>query len=52
MPQNLRPCAGRAKSFAAIDYQTPFPLTGTISKVDFKLGPSQMQPEDSKPRKI
>ena len=24
MPQNLRPCAGRAKSFAAIDYQAPF----------------------------
>ena len=30
------------------DYQVPFPFTGTISKVDFKLGPSQMLPEDSK----
>ena len=26
------------------DYQVPFPFTGTISKVDFKLGPSQMLP--------
>jgi hypothetical protein len=30
------------------DYQVPFPFTGTISKVDFKLGPSQMLPEDNK----
>ena len=30
------------------DYQVPFPFTGTISKVDFKLGPPQMLPEDSK----
>ena len=30
------------------DYQAPFPFTGTISKVDFKLGPSQMLSEDSK----
>jgi hypothetical protein len=26
----------------------PFSFTGTISKVDFKLGPSQMLPEDNK----
>ena len=25
-----------------------FPFTGTISKVDFKLGPPQMLPEDNK----
>ena len=30
------------------DYQVPFPFTGTISKVGFKLGPSQMLPEDAK----
>ena len=30
------------------DYQVPFPFTGTISKVDIKLGPPQMLPEDSK----
>jgi hypothetical protein len=30
------------------DYQVPFPFTGTISKVHFKLGPSQMLPEDAK----
>ena len=30
------------------DYQVPFPFTGTISKVDFKLGPSQLLPEDNK----
>ncbi len=30
------------------DYQVPFRFTGTISKVDFKLGPSQMLPEDHK----
>jgi hypothetical protein len=30
------------------DYQVPFPFTGTISKVDFKLGPPQMLPEDHK----
>ena len=30
------------------DYQVPFPFTGTISKVDFKLGPPQMLPEDNK----
>ena len=29
-----------------VDYQVPFPFTGTIKKVDFKLGPSQMLPED------
>ena len=23
------------------DYQVPFPFTGTINKVDFKLGPPQ-----------
>jgi arylsulfatase A-like enzyme len=28
------------------DYQVPFPFTGTIEKVGFKLGPSQMLPED------
>ena len=33
------------------DYQVPFPFTGTISKVDFKLGPSQMLPEDRKAAK-
>ena len=26
------------------DYQVPFPFTGTINKVDFKLGPPQMLP--------
>jgi hypothetical protein len=26
----------------------PFPFTGTISKVHFKLGPSLMLPEDAK----
>ena len=30
------------------DYQVPFPFTGTISKVNFKLGPPQMLPEDNK----
>ena len=30
------------------DYQVPFSFTGTISKVDFKLGPPQILPEDSK----
>ncbi len=24
------------------DYQVPFPFTGTINKVNFKLGPSQL----------
>ena len=33
------------------DYQVPFPFTGTISKVDFKLGPSQMLPDDRESRK-
>ena len=26
----------------------PFPFTGTINKVDFKLGPSKMLPKDNK----
>jgi hypothetical protein len=30
------------------DYEVPFPFTGTINKVDFTLGPSQLMPEDSK----
>jgi len=30
------------------DYKVPFPFTGTISKVNFKLGPPQMLPEDNK----
>ena len=30
------------------DYQVPFPFTGTVEKVGFKLGPSQMLPEDHK----
>ena len=30
------------------DYQVPFPFTGTISKLAFKLGPPQMRPEDLK----
>ena len=30
------------------DYQVPFPFTGTIIKVDFKLGPPQLLPEDRK----
>ena len=33
------------------DYQVPFPFTGTISKVKFKLGPPQMLPEETSPRK-
>ena len=33
------------------DYQVPFPFTGTISKVDFKLGPAQMRPRTTRPRK-
>jgi arylsulfatase A-like enzyme len=28
------------------DYQVPFPFTGTIDKVGFNLGPSQLLPED------
>ena len=30
------------------DYKVPFPFTGTISKVNFKLGPPQILPEDNK----
>jgi len=30
------------------DYQVPFRFTGTLSKVSFKLGPSELQPEDHK----
>lgn len=30
------------------DYQVPFPFTGTVSKVNFKLGPPQLMPEDIK----
>ena len=33
------------------DYQVPFPFTGTISKVDFKLGPAQICPRTARPRK-
>jgi arylsulfatase A-like enzyme len=30
------------------DYQVPFRFTGTLSKVSFKLGPSELLPEDHK----
>ena len=30
------------------DYQVPFRFTGTINKVSFKLGPSELMPEDPK----
>ena len=30
------------------DSQVPFPFSGTISKLDFKLVPSQMLPDDNK----
>jgi hypothetical protein len=30
------------------DYQVPFPFTGTIDKVTFKVGPSQLTAEDNK----
>jgi arylsulfatase A-like enzyme len=30
------------------DYQMPFRFTGTINKVSFKLGPSELLPEDQK----
>jgi arylsulfatase len=30
------------------DYQVPFPFTGTIHTVGFKLGPSELMPEDHK----
>src|SRR5271166_232385 len=30
------------------DYQVPFPFTGTIDKLTFKLGPSQLTAEDNK----
>jgi arylsulfatase len=30
------------------DYQVPFPFTGTINTVGFKLGPSELMPEDHK----
>ena len=30
------------------DYQVPFRFTGTINKVSFKLGPSEVLPEDHK----
>ena len=30
------------------DYKVPFPFTGTISKVNFRLEPPQMLPEDNK----
>jgi hypothetical protein len=33
------------------DYQVPFRFTGTINKVSFKLGPSQLLPEDHKAAK-
>ena len=33
------------------DYQVPFRFTGTIDKVNFKLGPSQLLPEDHKAAK-
>ncbi|MGH6803879.1 MAG: arylsulfatase [Methyloceanibacter sp.] len=31
-----------------VDYQVPFRFTGTINKVSFKLGPSELLPEDHK----
>ncbi|HET7911850.1 MAG TPA: hypothetical protein VFL49_07455, partial [Pseudolabrys sp.] len=30
------------------DYKVPFPFTGTINKVGFKLGPSELLPPDQK----
>ena len=30
------------------DYQSPFPFTGTINKLTFKLGPSQLTAADQK----
>jgi hypothetical protein len=30
------------------DYQAPFPFKGTINKLTFKLGPSQLTAEDQK----
>ncbi len=30
------------------DYQSPFPFKGTINKLTFKLGPSQLAAEDQK----
>ena len=30
------------------DYQVPFRFTGTINKVGFRLGPSELLPEDHK----
>ncbi len=30
------------------DYQVPFAFTGTIDKLTFKLGPSQLTAEDNK----
>jgi len=30
------------------DYKVPFPFIGTIEKVGFTLGPSQLLPEDHK----
>lgn len=30
------------------DYQVPFPFNGTINKLTFKLGPSQLTAEDQK----
>jgi hypothetical protein len=30
------------------DYQVPFPFNGTINKLTFKLGPSQLTAEDRK----
>jgi hypothetical protein len=30
------------------DYQAPFPFNGTINKLTFKLGPSQLTAEDRK----
>jgi hypothetical protein len=30
------------------DYQVPFHFTGTLSKVSFKLGPSELLPGDHK----
>src|ERR1700720_3449961 len=33
------------------DYKLPFRFTGTIDKLTFKLGPSQLLPTDQKPLK-
>jgi len=30
------------------DYKVPFPFTGTIDKLTFSLGPSQLTAEDNK----